>query len=91
MSLISLSPHDLSSRRPLPGTQHRGPEWKAAVGLLRAALQNAVVHAERGRWHSADDVACRVIDHVRELDAAGLRVLLAVIGILVRCSRRDGS
>jgi hypothetical protein len=90
MSLISLSPHRLSSRRPqLPGTAHRGPEWKSAVNLVRSALQNAVVHADR-ELQSADDVACRVIDHVRELDAAGLRVLLVVIGILVRYSRRAG-
>jgi hypothetical protein len=47
------------------------------------------VHADCRQRHSADDVGCCVIDHVRELDAAGLRVLLVVIGILVRQSRRD--
>jgi len=90
MLLLTTPHHGLSTRRPrLPGTAHHGAKWKSAVNLVRSALQNAVVHADH-ELKSADDVACRVIDHVRELDAAGLRVLLVVIGILVRYSRRGG-
>jgi hypothetical protein len=90
MSLISLSPHHLSSRRPrLPGTAHRGPEWRSAVGILRTAIQNAVTHVNWQSSVTADQVGMRVLDHINELNSRALRVLMIVLGILVRASRKD--
>jgi hypothetical protein len=90
VSLISLSPHRLSSRQPhLPGTAHRGPEWKAAVGLVRSALQNAIAHIDWRSTMTADQVGMRVLDHINELDSRALRILAIVLGILVRVSRKD--
>jgi len=90
MSLTILSRPQLSSRRPkLPGTAHRGPEWKRAVGILRTALQNAVAHVNWPPTLSADQVALRIIDHIDELDSGCRHVLCIVLGILVRQSRKD--
>ncbi|MFY9770239.1 MAG: hypothetical protein WAK04_08400 [Xanthobacteraceae bacterium] len=90
MTLITSFDHDLSTRRRLPGTAHRGPEWKAAVGLVRSALQNAVAHVDWQSRLTADQVGMRVLDHIGELDARALRMLAIVLGILVRLSRKDG-
>jgi hypothetical protein len=91
MTLINLATPHLSSGQPrLPGTAHRGPEWKSAVGILRTALQNAVTHVNWPSSVTADQIGMRVIDHINELDNRALRVLAIVLGILVRASRKGG-
>jgi hypothetical protein len=91
MSLLTSLNDDLSThRRPLPGTAHRGPEWRSAVGILRAAVQNCVDHVDWRSTLTADAVGMRVLDHIGELDSRALRVLAIVLGILVRQSRKDG-
>jgi hypothetical protein len=91
MSLLTSFDRDLSTHRlHLPGTPHRGPEWKSAVGILRTALTNAVTHVNWRSSLTADQVGMRVLDHIGELDSRALRILAIVLGILVKASRKDG-
>ncbi len=88
MSLISLATPQLQpTRRKLPGTAHRGPDWKFAVNVLRAAIRNAVEQVDWQPSDTVDDVGTGIIDMIGELDGRSLHVLAVAFGVLVRASR----
>ena len=89
MSLISLSPHRLSSHgHRLPGSPHRGSAWRHARRNLHTAVQNAMHHANWRSQVTADGVGTELIDLVGEMNKPALEVLRTVAGDLVRESRK---
>jgi hypothetical protein len=89
MSLIALPDSQLQPAcRKLPGTAHRGPEWKSAVSVLRAAIRNAVEQVDWTPSDTVNGVGTNIIDLIDELDSPSLHVLGVAFGILVRQSRK---
>jgi hypothetical protein len=87
MSVISISPPPLSTRRRLPGSPHWGRDWQHAVRNLRAAVGNAHHHAKRRSHFTTDKVGVEVIDLIGQLDSRALPVLHVLIGELAKQSR----